>query len=88
MRGGSMHGGPNGCLPECRPERSLPVAHHDSMKIFHRMFGRHVPLPGADNWEGGHYVSRCTICRCVITRLPGLPWSRADDQSAWDETPK
>jgi len=50
------------------------------MSFLHAMFGQHVPKVAFNHWEGGHFVSRCEICDCVIVRLPGLPWRLADDQ--------
>jgi hypothetical protein len=32
-------------------------------------------------------VSRCEICDCLIVRLPGLPWRRADAQEEADAWP-
>jgi hypothetical protein len=49
-----------------------------AVKILHEIFGQHVPQVTANHWENGRFVSRCLICDCTITRLPGLPWSRAD----------
>lgn len=44
--------------------------------LLHRLFGQHQPDPDANHWEHGHFVSRCTICGCAMTRLPGLPWRK------------
>jgi len=51
-----------------------------AMSLLHSMFGQHVPNVAFNHWEGGHFVSRCEICDCLIVRLPGLPWRRADAQ--------
>ena len=57
------------------------------MSLLHSMFGQHVPNVAFNHWEGGHFVSRCEICDCLIVRLPGLPWRRADAQQEADAWP-
>ena len=40
----------------------------------HDWFGRHVAEVEYSHWEGGHFVSRCVVCRREMVKLPGLPW--------------
>ena len=40
----------------------------------HDWFGRHVVDAAYSHWEDGHFVSRCTLCRREMVKLPGIPW--------------
>jgi hypothetical protein len=40
----------------------------------HGWFGRHVPDTAANHWDRGTFVSRCSICRAAMVKLPGLGW--------------
>ncbi|HEY0325385.1 MAG TPA: hypothetical protein VGC46_05330 [Allosphingosinicella sp.] len=40
----------------------------------HTLFGRHVVDAPYSHWEGGHFVSRCTVCGREMVKLPGMPW--------------
>ena len=40
----------------------------------HSWFGRHDPDTHASRWDSGHFVSRCTVCRRDMIKLPGLAW--------------
>ena len=42
--------------------------------ILHNLFGRHVPDPQRNRWEGGYFVTVCTLCGQAMVKLPGLPW--------------
>lgn len=40
----------------------------------HTLFGRHVADTAVSRWEGGLFVTRCTLCGVAMVKLPGLPW--------------
>ena len=40
----------------------------------HDWLGRHVADLKHSHWEGGNFVSTCTLCGRVMVKLPGLPW--------------
>ena len=40
----------------------------------HAWLGRHVPDLKTSHWDGGHFVSRCTICGEAMIKLPGMNW--------------
>ena len=40
----------------------------------HDMFGRHLADTGYSHWEGGRFVSRCTVCQREMVKLPGMAW--------------
>jgi hypothetical protein len=40
----------------------------------HSMFGRHLPDHVASHWERGSFVTRCTVCRAAMIKLPGMDW--------------
>lgn len=42
--------------------------------ILHKLFGRHIPDPQGNRWEGGYFVTKCTLCGEPMIKLPGLPW--------------
>jgi hypothetical protein len=44
------------------------------MMILHDLLGRHVPDFKASHWEGGAFVTRCTVCDRPMVKLPGLDW--------------
>ncbi|MGZ8359707.1 MAG: hypothetical protein ACXWUX_04220 [Allosphingosinicella sp.] len=40
----------------------------------HDWFGRHVADLTDSHWDGGYFVTRCTICGREMVKLPGKPW--------------
>ncbi|HYN47032.1 MAG TPA: hypothetical protein VES64_10105 [Allosphingosinicella sp.] len=40
----------------------------------HDWFGRHVADLKFSHWDGGYFVTRCTLCGRSMVKLPGLPW--------------
>ena len=40
----------------------------------HTWFGRHTADLKTSHWDGGYFVSRCTLCAQPMVKLPGLPW--------------
>jgi hypothetical protein len=40
----------------------------------HSWLGTHVADLKTSHWDGGYFVSRCTVCGCAMVKLPGLPW--------------
>ena len=40
----------------------------------HDWFGRHVADTKDSHWDGGYFVTRCTLCDRAMVKLPGLPW--------------
>ena len=42
--------------------------------ILHNWFGRHITDPQRNRWDGGYFVSQCTLCGQTMIKLPGLPW--------------
>lgn len=53
----------------------LPLAQPRSKRVsLHSLFGRHVADTKDSHWEGGHFVTRCTLCGAAMIKLPGLPW--------------
>ena len=42
--------------------------------ILHNWLGRHIPDPQRNHWEGGNFVTACTLCGQAMVKLPGLPW--------------
>ena len=40
----------------------------------HSWLGRHVPDTKVSHWEGGQFVTRCTLCPALMVKLPGMPW--------------
>ena len=40
----------------------------------HDWFGTHSPDLKDSHWEGGHFVTRCTVCGKTMEKLPGQPW--------------
>lgn len=49
--------------------------------FLHNLLGRHLPDPQRNHWEGGYFVTQCTLCGQPMVKLPGLPW-RLRPQSA------
>jgi hypothetical protein len=40
----------------------------------HDWLGTHAPDLKNSHWEGGHFVTRCTVCGKTMVKLPGLSW--------------
>jgi len=40
----------------------------------HNWLGTHRADVKASHWEGGYFVTRCTVCGKPMLKLPGLPW--------------
>ncbi|HYD13017.1 MAG TPA: hypothetical protein VEC11_09230 [Allosphingosinicella sp.] len=40
----------------------------------HDWLGTHAPDLRGSHWEGGRFVTRCTICGKAMVKLPGLSW--------------
>jgi len=40
----------------------------------HDWLGTHAPDLKHSHWEGGHFVTRCTVCGKTMVKLPGLSW--------------
>jgi hypothetical protein len=40
----------------------------------HDWFGRHVANLRTSHWEGGSFVSNCTLCGRDMVKPPGLQW--------------
>ncbi len=40
----------------------------------HHWLGRHVADLKFSHWDGGYFVTRCTLCGRSMVKLPGLPW--------------
>ena len=40
----------------------------------HSLFGKHVADLKHSHWDGGHFVSTCTVCGREMIKLPGLSW--------------
>jgi hypothetical protein len=49
------------------PDGRRPVSLHDWL-------GTHIADTKDSHWEGGHFVSACTICGKAMEKLPGLAW--------------
>jgi hypothetical protein len=54
--------------------RRCKAARLDQALSFHQWFGRHIPDVDANRWDRGGFVSRCSICRVAMIKLPGLDW--------------
>lgn len=46
----------------------------------HDWLGRHVADVKTSHWEGGYFVTRCTMCSRDMVKLPGLPWRLRESQ--------
>jgi len=40
----------------------------------HDWLGRHVADLKASRWDGGDFVSTCTLCGRAMVKPPGLAW--------------
>ena len=48
--------------------------HGTGQMSLHDWLGTHAPDLKTSHWEGGHFVTRCTVCGKMMVKLPGLPW--------------
>jgi hypothetical protein len=48
----------------------------------HSLFGTHVADLKFSHWEGGYFVTRCTLCGVAMVKLPGLPWRLREGRPA------
>jgi hypothetical protein len=40
----------------------------------HDWLGTHIPDLKDSHWDGGHFVTRCTICGKTMVKPPGMKW--------------
>jgi hypothetical protein len=48
----------------------------------HDWLGTHVADVRDSHWEGGYFVTRCTVCGKPMVKLPGLPWKLREGRPA------
>jgi hypothetical protein len=46
----------------------------------HDWLGRHSADLKTSHWDGGHFVSHCTICGRDMIKPPGMPWQLRPDR--------
>jgi len=48
----------------------------------HDWLGTHSADLKASHWDGGYFVTRCTVCGKPMLKLPGLPWRLGEPKAA------
>jgi hypothetical protein len=60
-------------LAASQARRGGAAARRTGMSL-HDWLGTHAPDLKDSHWEGGQFVTRCTVCGKTMVKLPGLPW--------------
>ena len=48
----------------------------------HDWLGTHSADLKGSHWEGGYFVTRCSVCGKTMVKLPGLPWKLRTGKAA------